>query len=234
MNLIQKGHTNNTHRALSGVESSIILIAIVLVAATLGFVVINMGFSTAQKVKTTISSTMTTAGSSLEVEGKAIASSYRPPGGPSSLNVTSIPIKIAAGGESVNLDPSDTAVKYLSNQITYDDIYAGTLNNQVPSIYSQLETAVQAAKIATYITSNPYTDGTWPIETTAFIYWTVASNTNNLLERGEHANLAIVFAAGDRPEQLDKIRIELILRDGSTLTFERMIPLITNELVDLG
>ena len=69
MNLIQKWHKNNTHRALSGVESSIILIAIVLVAATLGFVVINMGFSTAQKVKTTISSTMTTAGSSLEVEG---------------------------------------------------------------------------------------------------------------------------------------------------------------------
>jgi len=68
MNLIQKGHKNNTHRALSGVDSSIILIANVLVAATLGFVVINMGFSTAQKAKTTISSTMTTAGSSLEVE----------------------------------------------------------------------------------------------------------------------------------------------------------------------
>jgi hypothetical protein len=74
----------------------------------------------------------------------------------------------------------------------------------------------------------------WPTETTAFIYWTVASNTNNILERGEHANLAIVFAAGDRPEQLDKIRIELILRDGSTLTYDRLIPIITNELVDLG
>ena len=65
MNLIQKGHKKNIHRALSGVESAIILIAFVLVAAALAFVVINMGFSTAQKVKTTISSTMTTAGSSL-------------------------------------------------------------------------------------------------------------------------------------------------------------------------
>jgi len=239
MNLIQKWHKNNTHRALSGVESSIILIAIVLVAATLGFVVINMGFSTAQKAKTTISSTMTTAGSSLEVEGRVIASSYRPPGGPSSLNVTSIPIKVTAGGESVNLDPSDTAVKYLSNQITYDDIYNGTLN--YAGIFTSLESATNQADAGDiFLGQSPYLGGNdadsndWPTETTAFIYWTVASNTNNLLERGEHANLAIVFAAGDRPEQLDKIRIELILRDGSTLTFERMIPLITNELVDLG
>jgi flagellin FlaB len=239
MNLIQKGHKNNTHRALSGVESSIILIAIVLVAAALAFVVLNTGISTAQKAKTTISSTMTSASSSLEIEGGVIASSYRPPGGPSSLNVTSIPIKIAAGGESVNLDPSYTAVKYLSNQITYDDIYNGTLN--FAGTFYNLEIATnQAATSDVFLGQSPYLGGNdadsndWPTETTAFIYWTVASNTNNILERGEHANLAIVFAAGDRPEQLDKIRIELILRDGSTLTYERLIPIITNELVDLG
>jgi flagellin FlaB len=239
MNLIQKGHKNNIHRALGGVEYSIILIAIVLVAAALAFVVLNTGISTAQKAKTTISSTMTSSSSSLEVEGGVIASSYRPPGVPSSLNVTSIPIKIAAGGESVNLDPSYTAVKYLSNQITYDDIYNGTLN--FAGTFYNLEIATnQAATSDVFLGQSPYLGGNdadsndWPTETTAFIYWNVASNTNNILERGEHANLAIVFAAGDRPEQLDKIRIELILRDGSTLTFERMIPLITNELVDLG
>ena len=51
MNLIQKGHKNNTHRALNGVESSILLIAIVLVAATLGFVVINRVFLQRKKQK---------------------------------------------------------------------------------------------------------------------------------------------------------------------------------------
>jgi len=59
---MKHGHV---HRGAFGLESAIILIAIVLVAAALGFVVINMGFSTAQKAKTTISSTMTTAGNSL-------------------------------------------------------------------------------------------------------------------------------------------------------------------------
>ena len=237
MNLIQKGHKKNIHRALSGVESAIILIAFVLVAAALAFVVINMGFSTAQKAKTTISSTMTTAGSSLEVEGRVIASSYRPPGGPSSLNVTSIPIKVTAGGESVNLDPSDTAVKYLSNQITYDNIYSGTL--MASGIFSSLKTATAQALVLGYIDRDPFTgagpgNDDWPSETAAFIYWTVASNTNNILEVGEHAVLAIVFASGDRPEYVDKIRIELILPDGATLTVERIIPPITNELVDLG
>ena len=239
MNLIQKGHRNNTHRALSGVESAIILIAFVLVAAASAFVVLNMGFSTAQKVKTTVSSTMTTAGSSLEIEGRIVASSYRPPGGSSSLNATSIPIKVTAGGESVNLDPSNTAIKYLSNQITYDNIYNGTLN--YAGIFTSLESATNQADTGDiFLGQSPYLGGIdadsndWPTTTTAFIYWTVASNTNNLLEPGEHANLAIVFAAGDRPEQVDKIRIELILRDGSTLTVERIIPLITNELVDLG
>src|SRR3990172_3762275 len=94
MNLIQKWPKNNTHRALIGLESAIIIIAFVIVVAALAFVVINMGFSTAQKAKTAISSTMTSASSSLEPEGKVIASSYRPPVGQPSLNVTSIPIKI--------------------------------------------------------------------------------------------------------------------------------------------
>jgi len=234
MNLIRKGH-RHTHRGIIGIESAIVLIAFVIVAAALAFVVLNMGFSTTQKAKTTIVSTLSEAGSSLEIEGKMIGSAYQPGGGTApSLNVTSIPIKISGGGDSVNLDPSITAVKYLSNQISYDDIYAGTLNAQVPSIYSQLETAVQAAENAGYITSNPYTDGTWPTTTTAFIYWTRQANTNDILESGEHANLAIVYAASDRPQELDTIRIELIPPTGAALTVTRTLPNITTEVVDLG
>src|SRR3972149_5179160 len=142
MNLIQKGHKNNSHRALIGLESAIIIIAFVIVVAGLAFVVINMGLSTS---KTAIRSTMTSASSSLEPEGKVIASSYRPPVGEPSLNVTSIPIRIAAGGESVNLDPSVTAVKYLSNQITYDNIYSGTL--MASGIFSSLKTATAQALV---------------------------------------------------------------------------------------
>ena len=232
MNLIQKGH-RHTHRGIIGIESAIVLIAFVIVAAALAFVVLNMGFTTAQKAKTTIVSTLAEAGSSLEIEGKVIGSSYQPGGGsPASLNVTSFPIKIAGSGDSVNLDPSITAIKYLSNLITYDNIYNGTLN---PSTYSRLEDATNAADaINLFVGPSPYTDAGWPVETTAFIYWTVAQNTNDILEAGEHANLAIVFAAGDRPQELDSIRVEIIPPAGASLTITRQVPNITTEVVDLG
>ncbi len=74
----------------------------------------------------------------------------------------------------------------------------------------------------------------WPLETVAFIYWTVQANTNDILEGGEHANVAIIFAAGDRPQELDTIRAELIIASGAALTIERQVPNITTEVVDLG
>jgi len=245
MNLVKNRH-NHKHRGIVGVEAALIVIAFVIVAAVLSVVILNMGFSTAQKAKTVISSISGSTTSNLAVEGKVIASAYLPPGGTPLLNVTSIPIKIAGGGDSVNLDPSITAVKYLSNQITYDDIYNGTLNAKAKPTYTSLESATNAA--ATYDVStggklfslSPFQGGTdadaddWPAETTAFIYWTVQSNTNNHLENGEHANLVVVFAAQDRPQYLDKIRVEIILADGSSLTVERVVPLFSNEVVDLG
>ncbi len=237
MNLIQKGH-RHTHRGIIGVESAIVLIAFVIVAAALAFVVLNMGFSTTQKAKTTIVSTLQQAGSSLEIEGKVIGSSYIPGGGaPSGINATSVPIKISGGGDSVNLDPSLTAIKYLSNQITYDDIYAGTLIST--GTYNSLKTATAAAQTAGFISLDPFQGGDvgsddWPLETAAFIYWTIAANGNEILEAGEHANLAIVFAVGDLPAELDTIRIELIVSSGAALTIERQIPNLTTEVVDLG
>jgi len=229
-------NNSHRHRGLIGLEASLIIIAFVIVAAGLAFVVLNMGFSTAQDAKTTISSTLRGTEGILVVEGKVIASSYQA-SNPSSLNATSIPIKIARGGDSVNLDPSITAVKYLSNLITYDDIYAGTL---MPNTYTSLQTAMSAAQAAGLITLDPFQGGAdpdsddWPDETTAFIYWTLSGDTNEVLEVGEHAVLAIVFAAGDRPEYLDKIQVEIILESGATLTIERKVPVITNEVVELG
>jgi len=245
MNLVKNGHRHK-HRGIIGLEATIVIIAFVIVAAGLAFVVLNMGFSTTQKAKTTISSTLSSTSGNLLIEGKVVASSYQPPGGTSSLNVTSIPIKISSNDGSVNLDPSVTAVKYLSNQITYDDIYNGTLNAKAKSTYNSIRAATNAA--ATYdiavggklVSLSPFQGGTdadtddWPAETVAFIHWTVQSNTNDHLEIGEHANLVIVYAAQDRPEYLDKIRVEIILTGGASLTVERVVPLIQNEVVDLG
>ena len=75
MNLIRKGH-RHTHRGVIGIESAIVLIAFVIVAAALAFVVLNMGFATTQKAKTAIISSLGEAASSVEVSGKVIGIAF--------------------------------------------------------------------------------------------------------------------------------------------------------------
>ena len=222
------------------------MIAFVIVAAALAFVVLNMGFSTTQKAKTTIISSLGEASSALEVAGKVIGSGHV---GDAALNVTAIPLKIASGGDSINLDASTAAVKYLQNSLTYDDIYAGTLtttaqdndDGTADGQWTKLSDAFTSAadEYPTCIDNDPFVGGDagtddYPTETCAFIYWTVNSNNNSILDEGEHAVLAIAYADNDRPTSLDKIRAEVILPEGASLTVERQVPVVTNTVVDLG
>jgi len=90
-----------------------------------------------------------------------------------------------------------------------------------------------------WINVNPYIGGDigvddFPTETIAFVYWSVNENDNNVLDEGEHAVLAIVFAEEDRPKSRDKIHVELIPASGGSLTVERTIPLFNSELVWIG
>jgi len=246
MNLIRKGH-GHAHRGIIGVESAIVMIAFVIVAAALAFVVLNMGFSTTQKAKTTIISSLAEASSSLEIAGKIIGIGEI---SANVLNVTAIPLKIASGGDSVNLAASTAAVKYIQNAITYDDIYAGTLtlaasdsDGNADGQWTSVETAFVDARgvgvdgCINGLLEDPFdsTAGSvWPYQTCAFIYWTVNDNNNDILDQGEHATLAIAYAVNDRPTSLDKIRAEILLPTGASLTIERQIPSITTEIVDLG
>ena len=242
MNLKKDGH--HSHRGVIGMEAAIVLIAFVIVAAALAFVVLNMGFSTTQKAKTSIVSTLTETSSSIEISGKVVWSSDV---NDLRLNVTLIPIKIAPGGGSVNLVNTTVAVKYFSNSASHDDIYAGTLNeaNSGNATYTSLRNATNAAfGVSTgdfanldndpFIGGNDADSDDWPVETTAFVYWTVQSEANEILDQGEHAVLGIAFTHDERPQYLDKMRIELILAGGSSLTIERTVPSIINEVVDLS
>ena len=236
MNLIRKGH-GHAHRGVIGVESAIVMIAFVIVAAALAFVVLNMGFSTTQKAKTTIISGLSEASSSLEVAGKVIGIACTTAAGGCSatpyLNATGIPIRIASGGDAVDLDGSRTQVKYLSNSIEYDNIYAGAITT---STSDDLEEAFDDAVAAfAAVTSNPVDD--FGAETAAFTYWAVSRGTQNaILDEGEHAVLAIGFdtTPEERPTSLDKMRVEVIVATGASLTVERDIPTLTNRVTDLG
>ena len=239
MNLTRKGH-GHSHRGIIGVESAIVLIAFVIVAAALAFVVLNMGFSTTQKAKTTIISGLNEASSGLEVSGKVTGIGCTTACGATPvLNVTSIPLKVASGGDSVNLDPTLTSIKYLSNSVEYDDIYECVVD--AASEYVDITTAYAGAVADADCTSfaaaadNPV-DATGPGVTRAITYWSVNINDNTILDQGEHAVLAIAYdiAPDERPAALDKIRTEVIVATGASLTVERQVPNITNFVVDMG
>jgi len=237
MNLIRKGHRHN-HRGVIGIESAIVLIAFVIVAAALAFVVLNMGFATSQKAKTSIVATLAEAGSSLEIQGKVFA--WQTGGEVLALG---IPIKIASGGESVNLDAAFVVVKFTGPAVTYDDIYEGVVSDGAGNVgqFNQLETAADqafadfAAGPPTRICDdNPITGGP-TTETCAFIYFTVDDNNNEILDAGEHAVLALLFSTGvDAPDALEKVKIELIPSAGAALTVERNVPNLSTTYVDLG
>jgi len=228
MNLIRKGHRHN-HRGIIGIESAIVLIAFVIVAAALAFVVLNMGFATTQKAKTSIVATLAEAGSSLEISGKVFAFQDAP--GAEDVLMIGIPIQVASGGESVLLDPNFAAVKYIDGDVTYDDIYAG-IGTGGPFVSG--ETGLGGCIAGTAMLTNVITTVAPHATTMACIYFTVDNNGNNILDQGEHAVLAVVFDATDDPAALDKIKIELIPPSGATLTVERQIPNLSTSFVDLG
>ena len=239
MNLIRKGH-RQSHRGVIGVESAIVMIAFVIVAAALAFVVLNMGFSTTQKAKTTIISGLGEASSSLEVAGKVKGIGCTTSAGGCStnayLNATIIPLKIVSGGDSVNLQASTTTVKYISNSKSFDDIYAGPITATLPGNATDAFTQAAAEAGTDFDAFNgaqPVTEAL-PSSTSAIVYWSVRSNTNAILDQGEHANLAIAYGNNDRPAALDKIKVEVLTATGAALTVERSVPNITTTVVDLG
>jgi len=217
-----------------GIEAAIVMIAFVIVAAALAFVVLNMGFSTTQKAKTAIISSYTEASSALEIAGKVTGIGDISTG---VLNATIIPLQVASGGDSVSLNPNQTSIKYYSNTVRYDNIYANKCV-LTSATYNNVTGALNAAVTASCISAAPISGATTvgaPTETKAIIYWDVSHTPiNDILEQGEHAELAIVYKSADRPVELDNLKAEIDVPTGSALTVERQVPSVTTNIVDLG
>jgi flagellin FlaB len=228
--------TRKHRRGILGIESAIVMIAFVVVAAALAFVVLNAGFGTTQKSKTTISEGLKSATGAVEVAGMVTG------GGDvsnSKLQYYSIPIKLASGAGEVNLQKSLTAVKYFSKSVTYDNIYAGP--NRVSASFSDVLSMLAKVDKTDCSFSDTPTDPIWdsgtytaPDNTCAIIWWSNSIQDNDILDGGEVAVLTIVFKSGDQPQQLDVLHSELIISGGSVLTVERSVPVITTDVVNLG
>ena len=230
MQLIRKGQ-RHSHRGVIGIEAAIVLIAFVIVAAALAFVVLNMGFTATQKAKTAIIAALNEAGSAIQVSGKITATGDVTP---QRINTTNVPIKIVSGGASSNLDGNVTAIKFLSNDREFDNIYdngplfVGSFRN------STLAWDQAVANGWLLAAEHPITGTFNPPQTMAIVYWVNNINDNTILDIGEHAVISVAYSVGDRPKQLDVIAIEVSVPQGAPLTVDRTVPNITSEVLDLG
>jgi flagellin FlaB len=210
--------------AIVGIESAIVLIAFVIVAAALAFVVLNMGFFTTQKSKETIGSGLGEASTAIEIDGSVVAHVNT-----TKQNVTYIyvPLKLSAGKSPVDLTPGKATVAYWSptKGISYVDIYRDSLSN---STYKTVDDV--KAKIG-MVDSYGYSTG----KTFAVIAWVTNINNDTVLDPGEKVILVIFFKPSDAPKSYDILKIELKVPIGAALTIDRSIPpSLTQQIVDLG
>jgi archaeal flagellin FlaB len=201
-----------------------------------------MGFSTTQKAKTAIIAALEEAGSSLEVAGKitGVADVSE-----NVLNATSIPVKIVSGGGNANLDGNFTAIKVITTEVDYDNVY--TFGPLFVGTYQNASNAWEQAMRNEWLcgvgpfgpgneinSCNPY-NGTQPLpRTIAIIYYSANQNDNTILDIGEHIQVAVAFAQNERPESLDYFAVEVSTPKGAPMTVDRYVPNITTEIVDLG
>ena len=107
---------------MTGLETAIILVAFVITAAAFSFVVLNMGFLTAQKSQTVIAAGMQEATSSLQADGDIIAEFDIVSG---NMTLSNFYIRLSQGKEPIDTAGDKLIITY-SNPHVYGVIMDAT------------------------------------------------------------------------------------------------------------
>ncbi len=199
-------------RGIVGIEAAIVLIAFVIVAAALAFVVLNMGFFTTQKTKESIGSGLKEASTALEVDGSVIGEANTTA---KQLIAVAIPLKASTGKNPIDL--SKTVVKI-------------TTSSKVVMLNSS---DIQ-------IITNPTNNDPFTVASTyaaAFIQY--QGDDDNLLETNEKwvlvINLDNTKVLGSGLDPYSTITVEIMPPTGAPLTVERTVPPnLSDEIIVLG
>ena len=103
-------------RGITGLETAIVLIAFVVVSSVFAFAALSTGLFSSDKAKATISAGLAEARGTLQLKGSIIAAATTGTSGA----VTSISFQVssAAAGESIDMTPGNTVVKYSDSSQT--------------------------------------------------------------------------------------------------------------------
>jgi len=195
-------------KGIVGIEAAIVLIAFVVIAAALSYVVINMGFFATQKTKETIGSGMEEATSALQLDGSVIAKTG------AGKNITHIvfPVKLSVGKSEVDLGNTTVVVSVYLPGATLLDIYNGTSTATTWDLLIADVTG-EEAKFAIF-----------------------NGDGDTVLESTEKAFLALHLGSGHELVEYQTIKIEVKTGKGAALTVVRSAPggMTASAFVDLG
>jgi len=121
-------------RGMTGLETAIILVAFVITAAAFAFVVLNMGFLTAEKAQSVISSGMSEASSALLTDSGVIGQFNQTGGDQADIDLLKLTfyLKLSQGHEPIDLDDSKLVATY-TNARCHGELY--DTNGTIMTIY---------------------------------------------------------------------------------------------------
>ena len=244
-------------RGIVGIEAAIVLIAFVIVAAALAFVVLNMGFTTTQKSKEAMVSGLKEASTALEVDGSVLAfaneSNY--------ADEIVIPLKTAPGRGLVDLSSARASIIYWTSEYGFQNIYVayGYIYQDTDGTYnvtlydgdgSNLGVAdtnknvldINATRVAVRsIIQSSSIGGSGSVpDVYAVVLWVQSIQSKGSkdfnLEFGEKAIVLVDIPGSDyRLASYDRFKVEIKPPEGAPLTVERsMPPSIDVGVLDLG
>jgi archaeal flagellin FlaB len=109
-------------RGMTGLETAIILIAFVTVAAVFGYAVLSAGLFSAERGKETIYAGLQQAKSNMDISGSVIATENSTPG---TLGTVKLTVKNAIAGNPIDMTPNDGTGKnkVVITMTTADEYY---------------------------------------------------------------------------------------------------------------
>ncbi len=216
-------------RGVVGLEAAIVLIAFIIIAAALSYVVINMGFYTTQKTRDAMASGLEESLNALQLDGVVTAKTTAS----GTIEWIVFPVKLSAGRAAIDLNNETIAMTAYLPNATLLNVYRGVFNEtEYGADPIDLETVLD--NMTTLFASNPQKDyaltiiynddGDTVLEPTekAFFVMHLDENPPN---DGQHTLL-----------EYDIITIEVKGAKGAALTIERMAPggILPNSYVNLG
>jgi flagellin FlaB len=209
-NIVEKKRKKNF--GLTGIETAIILIAFVIVAAVFSFAVLNTGFQSTQKAQEVMKAGMEQAASALELDGGIVISSTG--GTDSRLKTLNFTVRLSPGKNPVSFDPSFLSIALITPSYSIQNIYAG---------YSQTDTG------CTVNTTD---------KIRACAYKILDAGAQGFLEHGDRFLIVVRWNATSGDPVLlgpnTQVIIELKPSTGNVLTVSRLLPLVLSGVQYLG